>query len=288
MSYLLDALKQSEAHDKGASPAYNSATGTHYHQHQDLRFYRRLSIALVSLFILLLTLAVGFMAGKWVQNVESNNNIVSVTKPEITPEKSVTQKQQDLPQVTQPGTIQSPIVQVQPQGNFIQPVMQAANGIQYQLVPVQPNIQAQIQPNTAIDYSQYKVVGKPVEDSPKQEKIDETAHLSSTLKAAFANAVAATENHDDYEVVKTTKDSAMAQPIELLPDLIQAMIPAMQYQAHIYATQSDKRWIKINDKDLYEGEWLQNVQVVEITPELTLMDVDGYRFSLQAMSDWQP
>ncbi|WP_158678856.1 general secretion pathway protein GspB [Pseudoalteromonas sp. T1lg75] len=60
----------------------------------------------------------------------------------------------------------------------------------------------------------------------------------------------------------------------------------MVYQAHIYATAQDRRWIKLNGYELYEGDTVGRLRVVEITPEQTILSVDNYEFSLEAMQDW--
>ncbi|MCG9760479.1 hypothetical protein CWC29_012860 [Pseudoalteromonas sp. S4498] len=136
---------------------------------------------------------------------------------------------------------------------------------------------------TAGEYAGYRVFGA----KPKQQD-DELAGVSEELKKAFAEAVKETAPHEEPEVLSTTKDSASATPIALLPAQLQNSIPSLRYQAHIYATDSHERWIKINNRPLYEGDSLGALTVVEITPEQTRFDFDGIEFSLEAMEDWLP
>ena len=171
------------------------------------------------------------------------------------------------------------------------PAQYQASQMQYQANPYS----AQQQP---IDMSQYKVVGKPMAQSnshtynqpqraEQQFNDAQLSGVSDDLKRAFAEAVAATESMDSSDTVTTaTQSSAMAEPIELLPDAIQSKIPSLVYQAHIYATEQDKRWIKLNGYELYEGDSVGRLRVIEITPEKTVLSVDNYEFSLQAMQDW--
>lgn len=151
-----------------------------------------------------------------------------------------------------------------------------------------------------VDTSQYKVVGKPLDQGsnnyqqPQQNYSStpdynnaELQGVSSDLKRAFADAVAATEGMDKGDTVTTTsRNSAMVEPIELLPEAIQSRIPSLVYQAHIYATDQDRRWIKLNGYELYEGDNVGRLRVVEITPEQTILSLDNYEFSLEAMQDW--
>ncbi|WP_105199459.1 general secretion pathway protein GspB [Pseudoalteromonas sp. T1lg10] len=151
-----------------------------------------------------------------------------------------------------------------------------------------------------VDSSQYKVVGKPMEQGnnayqqPQQGYSSTPSYndaelqgVSSDLKRAFADAVAATAGmQNDDSVTTASRSSAMVEPIELLPEAIQSRIPSLVYQAHIYATAQDRRWIKLNGYELYEGDNVGRIRVVEITPEQTILSIDNYEFSLEAMQDW--
>ncbi|MDW7547402.1 general secretion pathway protein GspB [Pseudoalteromonas sp. SCSIO 43201] len=133
------------------------------------------------------------------------------------------------------------------------------------------------------EYAGYRVFGS----EPKAQSAD-LAGVSEELKKAFAQAVKETELRDEAAVLSTTKESASVTPISLLPTQLQNSIPSLRYQAHIYATDVQERWIKINNRPLYEGDSLGALTVLEITPEQTRFDFDGIEFSLEAMEDWLP
>lgn len=301
MSYLLDALKQSEQGEVSREAQNAAQTGQHYSQQKDLNFYRKLAFSLLAVVAFVVILSIGFLAGRWFQ--ESNTPVIQLQSREA--------NDQALTTDTQPQVKLAPVqVQTAPV------IVQQAIPTQYQLVPVQNaynTVQASVQQqqvavthyqnnspvqNTQqaqIDYSQYKVVGKPIGQSSlkvtnteKNIEDSEIAKLPASLKTAFAKAVAATEKDDKYDVITATKNSAMAQPIQLLPDVIQSLIPKITYQAHIYATDASRRWIKLNGAELYEGDNLGAIKVLEIAPEMTLMSIEGYRFSISAMDDWLP
>ncbi|MDK2595688.1 general secretion pathway protein GspB [Pseudoalteromonas obscura] len=123
---------------------------------------------------------------------------------------------------------------------------------------------------------------------------DELSGVSDELKQAFAAAVEETRpaftvnSGEEEDVVSSSKDTAHATPVELLPPKLQNSIPSLRYQAHIYATEPEKRWIKLNNRELYEGDNLGALTIVEITPEQALFDFDGIEFTLNAMQDWIP
>jgi len=300
MSYLLDALKQSEQGEVSRAAQNAIDTSQHYSQQKDLNFYRKLAFSLLAVLAFVVILSAGFMAGRWFQESKS-------TTSDIVKQDSVESSREALVQKPQEQTVAIP-VQTAPV------IVQQAVPTQYQLVPVRSNFNGQIyQPITQnlspnnqnvkventqkepVDYSQYKVVGKPIdtlaehiENTGTTSDYNEIAELPDSLKTAFAKAVAATEESDTYEVTTATKDAAMAQPIQLLPDVIQSLIPKITYQAHIYATDASRRWIKLNGAELYEGDSLGPIKILEIAPEMTLMSIEGYRFSLSAMDDWLP
>ncbi|WP_105167092.1 general secretion pathway protein GspB [Pseudoalteromonas sp. T1lg23B] len=150
----------------------------------------------------------------------------------------------------------------------------------------------QLQPmasGTTEDLSQYRVLGKPLSQSAAQNMQDpELAGVSKELKEAFAQAVVETQNNQPHQITASSKDSARATPVELLPNSLQQSLPTLRYQAHIYATDPEKRWIKLNNRELYEGDSIGALKLLEITPEQALFDFDGYEFSMKAMQDWLP
>ncbi|WP_409424849.1 MULTISPECIES: general secretion pathway protein GspB [unclassified Pseudoalteromonas] len=141
---------------------------------------------------------------------------------------------------------------------------------------------------TADELSKYKVLGKPLNQNvPAQpESNNELDTVPDTLKNAFAQAVNSTETTADYEVTQGSRLSSRVQPVELLPDGLQSMLPSIKYQAHIYSSAADKRWIKLNGRELYEGESIGALKVLEIAPDQSVLDFDGYEFSLKALQDW--
>ncbi|TMP29294.1 hypothetical protein CWB99_08835 [Pseudoalteromonas rubra] len=147
------------------------------------------------------------------------------------------------------------------------------------------------------DLSGYRVLGVPLEQSranaarqeAQRQEVEALAGVPDDLKKAFEQAVEETAPKSDRivsEVLSSTRGSARATPVELLPEQLQNSLPRLRYQAHIYATDAQKRWIKLNNRELYEGDNMGALQLVEITPEQAMFDFDGIEFTLQAMQDW--
>jgi general secretion pathway protein A len=75
--------------------------------------------------------------------------------------------------------------------------------------------------------------------------------------------------------------------IEALPKSISALLPDMNFQSHMYASQADKRWIKVNDKELQEGEVITDKVMVEtIEPRRVILNVAGNRVAIPSLYEW--
>lgn len=335
MSYLLDALKQSEQHDEASAHDRNAEQ---LKQQQELQRYRFIAISLGLLVAFLLTLMAGFSIGKWLQTnyLTAPEQLASTVEPQPTDEKTaaaVTLEPeqpaavQTSPAQTNPAQVASTQPISQPQFSQPQQYQQGAGQYQWVQVPVnnmpaypqgQPTLvqtpngyqqvyaaPPQYNPNTMqmqptinnsasnIDMSKYKVLGKPMGE-PAREQTKPAATVSdeeletvpTALKDAFARAIEDTQDTKPHQITQGTKNSSYAEPIELLPDALLAIIPDIKYQAHIYSSSPDKRWVKLNNRELYEGDSIGDLRVLEITPEQTVLSFDDYEFSLKALQDW--
>ncbi|MFC3034175.1 general secretion pathway protein GspB [Pseudoalteromonas fenneropenaei] len=174
---------------------------------------------------------------------------------------------------------------------------------QQQLVPITVDGQIQLPAKTtnnvnlganndiaSLQQQGYRVVGKPLEQPATDDstKIEAPTSAAKALQDAFAEAVAATENKPASAITQSTMSAVRVTPVNKLPRDVQASLPSFKYLAHIYATEPSKRWIKLNGRELYEGDSIGALQVIEITPELTVFYFDGIEFSMQAMEDWPP
>ncbi|MBH0027855.1 MULTISPECIES: general secretion pathway protein GspB [unclassified Pseudoalteromonas] len=346
MSYLLDALKQSQQSDMSAEQY--DLQSEQLKQQQALKRYRRLALVFGTSLGAFIAVAGGFTTGKWFQGTTllntSQSAVIKVAESEnLAPKKEIKQIDNEVEKIqiaklepakatsTNTATIEGQLVHVQtptgvqqmlltPNGQYIpMPSSQGASAAGYnqqqnmqQVMPVQNYNQPVFNPqsnyapsntqnasvfgqnqsqNTSsaqLDMSKYKVLGKPINGSSQAQQVSdpELEAVPTTLKNAFAQAIQDVEKNQDYEVTHASKTSSRVEPVELLPDGLQSMLPSIKYQAHIYSSSADKRWIKLNGRELHEGESIGVLTVREITPEQSVLDFDGYEFSLKALQDW--
>ncbi|WED23317.1 general secretion pathway protein GspB [Vibrio sp. JC009] len=56
----------------------------------------------------------------------------------------------------------------------------------------------------------------------------------------------------------------------------------------MYASDSKRRWVKINDKELSEGEWLDtSIQLISISPRNIVIAFNGQQVEIPALYEWE-
>jgi general secretion pathway protein B len=296
MSYILDALKQNEAASH-SNRVMQSDYQQEYLLNKKLSFYRNLALVLG----FLLTLSLGFFIGKSMQSDKVSTDKAVVNDVATSPASSninMSVPPQPVMANNQNNNVQYQIVPV-----YAQPVLQAnqtltapvntpANVIN--TFPVnntfassnQPASQSTVEvtvPTTQpasddLDTSNYNVVGY------QQEQKAETNALIDAFSEAFEQAQ---NEPSEQTVVTSSTTSAVVRPIELLPDSFKARLPEINYQAHVFASEPSRSWIKINDRELRVGDNFNGVYIVEIAAEQLLLQYDYVEFSLGAMDDWR-
>lgn len=128
---------------------------------------------------------------------------------------------------------------------------------------------------------------KPIEVSKDvaRDVAAEPVEVSSELRDKFASALKATEQ-SSRNPAKRTNDAPAVDVSELDISLRQ-QIPALRFDAHVYATTPSQRWVKVNGKTLQEGQWVTaDIRIKEITPQFVLLQYGNQLFSMTALSAW--
>lgn len=124
----------------------------------------------------------------------------------------------------------------------------------------------------------------PVEQLLPAEELEQ-ADVSAELRDKFESALAAADNTQRKQEINYHNQPA--QGIHQLDDLLQRQIPPLRFEAHVYATDAKQRWIKVNGKDLQQGQWVTaDIQVKEILPQYVVLQFNQTQFSVEALSDW--
>ncbi|WP_306519610.1 general secretion pathway protein GspB [Rheinheimera sp.] len=124
-----------------------------------------------------------------------------------------------------------------------------------------------------------------VAETPAQQPELSASEVSDELKSKFALALEETDSAPRRQTV--TDHAAPARDINSLDELLKRQIPPLRFEAHVYASEPKQRWVKVNGKDLQEGQWVTaDIQIKEITPQYVLLQTGRQLFSVEALSEW--
>lgn len=126
---------------------------------------------------------------------------------------------------------------------------------------------------------------EPIAEVPVKPAELTTAEVSEELRSKFALALEQSDPLPRHQSV--TSHAAPARDIQTLDDLLKRQIPPLRFEAHIYASEPKQRWVKVNGKDLQEGQWVTaDIQLKEITPQYVLLQTGRQMFSMEALTEW--
>ncbi len=67
----------------------------------------------------------------------------------------------------------------------------------------------------------------------------------------------------------------------------QDRLPALNFQTHMYASSNNQRRVKVNGKELKEGDWVNDtVMIDQITPRTVVVDFSGQKIEIPALYEW--
>lgn len=122
-------------------------------------------------------------------------------------------------------------------------------------------------------------------ETPVQQPELSASEVSDELKNKFALALEETGSAPKRRSV--TDHAAPARDINSLDELLKRQIPPLRFEAHVYASEPKQRWVKVNGKDLQEGQWVTaDIQIKEITPQYVLLQTGRQLFSMEALTEW--
>lgn len=121
---------------------------------------------------------------------------------------------------------------------------------------------------------------------------DETTDISVSpeLLARFNKAVEDLDKQQDDP--NATRDTVVTvhndiQRVDQLPVRLLTQLPSMTFSAHMYASNSRDRWVRVNGKEKGEGDWIDDeVQIVNIEAQRVILTFRGEVFSMAALTDW--
>jgi general secretion pathway protein B len=109
------------------------------------------------------------------------------------------------------------------------------------------------------------------------------SELSPELSLLVQEALAVEASEDTQSSAETHVDKLPEQKRKY-----QGVLPPLDLQMHMYATDSQRRWVKINGHELSEGEWLNNgIQLVQIAQRHIVIRFNGQLIEIPQMYEWR-
>lgn len=133
---------------------------------------------------------------------------------------------------------------------------------------------------------------------------DQLGDVSPELLKAFESAIDDTYNPVanetlDEPVIDLTKrfvepeidlrkpHSIPVKPLAQMPQWLQNEVPNLHFSLHMYSSEAESSWVRLNGKDYYTGGITKDgVIIEEIKPQMVVLQFQGRRFSLKALSNW--
>ncbi|WP_319536154.1 general secretion pathway protein GspB [uncultured Vibrio sp.] len=86
----------------------------------------------------------------------------------------------------------------------------------------------------------------------------------------------------------TPQRSAYVNDLEGNAQRWQGRLPALNLQTHMYASDAERRWVKINDVEYHQGEVVDGqITLKEIQPQAVIVEFQGEQIRIPALYEWE-
>ena len=115
--------------------------------------------------------------------------------------------------------------------------------------------------------------------------------VSEELLQKFQQAMAELEQQEAETGVDAEPTVVAPEPdvprVDQMPQWILSSLPKLAFSAHMYASEPADRWVKVNNVELGEGDWIDGqLRIASIEPQHVILNFEGHEFSMLALSEW--
>lgn len=129
----------------------------------------------------------------------------------------------------------------------------------------------------------------PVVTTSNEDDLLEGLDLSG-LSPDIAQRLHAVMQSEEVQSSINKSQTSQDQTVELISTAPQwyGKLPALNFQTHLYSSDHDKRWVKVNSSEYQQGDWLaEGVKLLKIEPQACLIEFDNQYIRIPALYDWQ-
>lgn len=128
-------------------------------------------------------------------------------------------------------------------------------------------------------------------DSSNEDDLLDGIDLSGLSPEIAQRLQAAMQSEDSQpSLVRSNNQATQDQAIELTSTASQwiGTLPALNFQTHVYSSNLAKRWVKVNNIEHQQGDWLaEGVKLLMIEPQSCLIEFANDRIRIPALYDWK-
>ncbi|AYV21839.1 general secretion pathway protein GspB [Vibrio mediterranei] len=105
----------------------------------------------------------------------------------------------------------------------------------------------------------------------------------SGLDPEIARKVASAINKTEPSLIPSNSDHIALEDNQAR---YRGRLPALNLQTHMYSSDAQRRWVKINGQELKEGDRLNNIQLLAIEPQFITIRFDNDIIDIPALYEW--
>lgn len=129
--------------------------------------------------------------------------------------------------------------------------------------------------------------GRVLNEATSQSDVSVSPELMARFNAAVeALDSKAQDNKPAEEQTRVTVKDELPR-VDQLPVRLLTRLPTMNFSAHMYASRPADRWVRVNGRQIGEGDWIADrVQIVNIEAQRVVLAFEDEIFTMAALTDW--
>jgi general secretion pathway protein B len=129
--------------------------------------------------------------------------------------------------------------------------------------------------------------GRVLNEATSQSDVSVSPELMARFNAAVeALDSKAQDNTPAEEQTRVTVKDELPR-VDQLPVRLLTRLPTMNFSAHMYASRPADRWVRVNGRQIGEGDWIADrVQIVNIEAQRVVLAFEDEIFTMAALTDW--
>ncbi len=113
--------------------------------------------------------------------------------------------------------------------------------------------------------------------------------LAAKFKLAFDQHVEQAADMAEPVQQSLVELSGKVVSLESEAQRFRGRLPKMDFQTHMYASNEKNRWVKVNGKEVYQGEWIvpNQVKLITMTPRALTVQFQNQLIEIPALYEWR-